>query len=73
MSTFFATNEGTIDRTLRVILGLALLALTVVGPKTLWGLVGLVPIVTGLAGTCPVYSILGLNTCSMKSKTATRS
>lgn len=73
MSTFFATNEGTIDRTLRVILGLALLALTVVGPKTLWGLVGLVPIITGLAGTCPVYSILGLNTCSMKSKTATRS
>lgn len=73
MSTFFATNEGTIDRTLRVILGLALLALTVVGPKTLWGLVGLVPIVTGLAGTCPIYSIFGLNTCSIRSRTATRS
>lgn len=73
MATFFATNEGTIDRTLRIILGLALLALTVVGPKTLWGLVGLVPLITGLVGTCPIYSIFGLNTCPMRSKTATRS
>lgn len=65
MNAFFATNEGTIDRVLRVIVGLALLSLVFFGPKTLWGLVGLVPIATGLAGTCPVYSLLGIRTCPM--------
>lgn len=73
MTAFFATNEGTIDRVIRIIVGAALLALTVVGPKTLWGLVGVVPLITGIAGTCPLYSILGLNTCPLKSrKTATQ-
>jgi DUF2892 family protein len=63
MATIFALNEGTIDRTLRVLLGVALLSLTFLGPKTLWGLLGLVPFVTGLAGTCPLYSIVGIRTC----------
>lgn len=52
-------NEGTIDRVLRVILGLVLLSLVFIGPQTLWGLIGLVPLVTGLMGSCPVYSMLG--------------
>lgn len=65
MKNFFATNEGTIDRALRVILGLALLSLVFVGPKTLWGLFGVVPLVTGLLGTCPVYSLLGIRTCPL--------
>jgi Protein of unknown function (DUF2892) len=65
MNAFFATNEGTIDRVLRVLVGLALLSLVFFGPKTLWGLVGLVPLATGLAGTCPVYSLLGIRTCPM--------
>ena len=56
-------NEGTLDRTLRVLLGLALLSLVFVGPKSLWGLVGLVPLLTGLVGSCPLYSLLGLRTC----------
>ena len=73
MATFFATNEGTIDRIIRVLVGLALLALTVVGPKTLWGLIGVVPLITGLVGTCPLYSILGLKTCPLRIKTATQS
>jgi hypothetical protein len=60
---FFKTNEGTADRILRIVAGIALLSLTVVGPKTGWGLVGLVPLVTGLAGTCPLYSVFGLSTC----------
>ncbi|MEZ5778990.1 MAG: DUF2892 domain-containing protein [Paracoccaceae bacterium] len=60
-------NEGMIDRVLRVVLGLALLSLVFVGPKSLWGLVGLVPLVTGLVGTCPVYSILGIRTCPLRS------
>jgi xanthine/uracil permease len=56
-------NEGTFDRAARVAVGLAVLSLTVVGPKSMWGLVGLVPILTGLLGVCPAYAILGINTC----------
>lgn len=59
-------NEGTIDRVLRVALGLVLLSLVFVGPQTVWGWIGVVPLVTGLVGTCPVYSLLGVNTCGMK-------
>lgn len=56
-------NEGQTDRTLRIIAGLILIALVFVGPQTPWGWVGLVPLVTGLVGYCPLYSLLGLNTC----------
>jgi hypothetical protein len=56
------TNEGTIDRAVRVALGLALLSLTIVGPQTLWGLVGLVPLATGTIGFCPLYRLIGLKT-----------
>ncbi|MCF6232001.1 MAG: DUF2892 domain-containing protein [Rhodobacteraceae bacterium] len=59
-------NEGNLDRILRVILGLVLISLVFVGPMTSWGWVGLVPLITGLVGSCPIYSILGLNTCPMK-------
>jgi hypothetical protein len=63
----FKTNEGTIDRVLRVSVGLGLLAIAFVGPKTPWGFLGIVPLATGLIGNCPVYSILGINTCGLKS------
>ncbi len=56
-------NENTLDRGIRVVLGLALLSLTVIGPHTLWGLVGLVPLITGLMGRCPLYALFGLSTC----------
>lgn len=59
-------NIGDTERVIRVVVGLALLALVVVGPKTLWGVVGLVPIVTGLSGWCPPYQLLGINTCKRK-------
>ena len=59
-------NEGTVDRVLRVVAGAAVISLVFVGPQTAWGWVGLVPLVTGLVGNCPVYSILGINTCSLK-------
>jgi len=59
-------NEGTLDRILRVVVGLAVLSLYVIGPQTLWGLVGLVPLLTGLLGFCPLYKILGLSTCPLK-------
>ncbi len=60
-------NEGNLDRALRIIVGLVLLTLVFVGPQTYWGLVGIVPLATGLMGFCPLYRILGLNTCPMKS------
>lgn len=59
-------NEGGLDRILRVIVGLALLSLTVVGPQSMWGLVGIVPLLTGLAGYCPLYTLLGINTCPVR-------
>ena len=62
----FSTNVGGIDRAVRIIVGLALLALIFVGPKTWWGLVGIIPLVTGLFSTCPLYSIFGLSTCPSK-------
>ncbi len=60
----FKRNEGSLDRTLRIVVGLVLIALVFVGPKTAWGWLGLIPLVTGIAGTCPLYSLLGFNTCS---------
>ncbi len=57
------TNEGGLDRGLRVLVGLGVLALAFVGPKTPWAFIGLVPLLTGLVGFCPLYSLLGLNTC----------
>jgi len=62
----FATNVGNVDRVIRIVVGLALLALVFVGPQTLWGLIGLVPLATGLMRTCPAYSLLGMNTCGHK-------
>lgn len=61
-------NEGKIDRTLRVLIGLVLLSLVFVGPQSLWGLVGLVPLITGLVGFCPLYRVLGLNTCPLNNR-----
>jgi hypothetical protein len=60
------TNEGTIDRALRVIAGLVLIGLTLTGNIGVWGWIGVVPLATGALGWCPLYSMLGLNTCPMK-------
>jgi hypothetical protein len=62
MTHLLPPNESRFDRIARVAAGLGLLSLTVLGPQTLWGLVGLVPLVTGLVGSCPLYSIFGLST-----------
>jgi len=59
------TNEGTVDRALRVIAGLLLIGLAATGTVGLWGWIGLVPLATGLIGWCPAYSLLGMNTCSV--------
>jgi hypothetical protein len=59
-------NEHTIDRVIRVVLGLGLLSIVFVGPQTMWGVVGVVPLATGLLGSCPIYSVLGIGTCPLK-------
>ncbi|MCV6615192.1 MAG: DUF2892 domain-containing protein [Cellvibrionaceae bacterium] len=56
-------NEGTLDRGLRVVVGLVLLALVFVGPQTPWGYIGIVPLLTGIFGFCPACKIFGINTC----------
>jgi hypothetical protein len=59
-------NEGSLDRLLRIILGLGLLALVFVGPQTPLGWIGVVPLLTGLVGFCPAYRIFGINTCGLR-------
>ncbi len=56
-------NVGNVDRILRVVIGLALLSLVFVGPKTLWGLVGVIPLATAAIRYCPLYQLLGFRTC----------
>ncbi len=58
-----ARNEGNIDRIVRVLLGVVGVSLVFLGPKTAWGWIGLVPLVTGLVGMCPIYRVLGINSC----------
>ena len=61
-------NVGGIDRTLRIIAGLAIIAWGVMAGN-MWGAVGLVPLATGLMKWCPLYSIIGLKTCSVDKNT----
>ena len=56
-------NVGGIDRALRILVGLGLISLVFVGPQTPWGWIGLIPLGTGIAGFCPLYPLIGLNTC----------
>lgn len=59
-------NVGDIERVVRVVAGLGILSLVFVGPQSLWGLIGILPILTGLTGWCPPYSLLGINTCRVR-------
>lgn len=61
-------NEGTVDRALRVIAGLALIGLAATDRIGMWGYIGVVPLATGLIGMCPIYSILGINTCPLQKR-----
>ncbi|MDQ6882588.1 MAG: DUF2892 domain-containing protein [Pseudomonadota bacterium] len=56
-------NEGVIDRSLRVAAGLLLIGLAFTGTIGPWGYVGLIALATGLIGMCPLYSMLGINSC----------
>lgn len=59
----FCKNMGTIDRALRVVAGLVLIALAAMGTFAPWGYLGVVPLVTGALGWCPVYLPFGIKTC----------
>jgi Protein of unknown function (DUF2892) len=59
-------NEGSIDRVIRIILGLVLISLVYIGPQSPWGWIGVIPLVTGLVGFCPVYTLFGMSTCKPK-------
>ena len=59
-------NEGSLDRTIRIVVGLALVSLVFVGPRTPWGWIGLLPLLTGIVGVCPAYMPFHLSTCARK-------
>lgn len=61
-------NIGTIDKVLRIVAGLVLIALAATGTVGWWGWIGVVPLFTGLFSSCPAYSLLGVNTCGVKNK-----
>lgn len=62
----FTPNVHPVERVLRTLVGIGVLSLVFWGPKTLWGLLGLVPLLTGLVGWCPPYALLGISTCKKK-------
>lgn len=61
-------NESGRDRALRVVIGLLIITFVAIGPKTPWAWLGLVPIITGLVGFCPLYALLGVSTCPVEGK-----
>lgn len=66
MSSLLPKNVGTIDRGIRVLLGLGLLSMAFTGPQTPWGYLGFIPLFTAAFGTCPLYTVLRMNTCGVK-------
>ena len=62
-------NVGSIDRILRVVIGLTMVVMSATGTIAAWGYIGVVPLVTGLIGTCPLYRLLGLSTCPLSGRT----
>ncbi len=61
-------NVGGMDRILRIVAGVGVLSLFFVleGDARFWGLIGLVPLLTGVTNFCPLYTVLGINTCPVK-------
>jgi hypothetical protein len=59
-------NEAGWDRTLRIVIGLVAISLVFIGPKSMWGLLGIIPLATGVTGSCLLYSLLGVSTCPLE-------
>ncbi|MEO8138552.1 MAG: DUF2892 domain-containing protein [Gemmatimonadota bacterium] len=64
----FPINQHPVERALRVVLGLGLLSLVFIGPKSPWGFFGIVPLATGMFGSCPLYTLFGWNTCPIQNR-----
>lgn len=62
------TNVGGIDRIVRIVAGLILIALTLTGTIGAWGWIGVVPLATGLTKSCPLYTMLGFSSCPVKTE-----
>jgi hypothetical protein len=63
-------NVGTVDKILRVVIGLGLISLVFFGPQTPWGWIGVIPLITVVLGWCPAYTLFGISTRSGDSRTA---
>ena len=61
-------NVGSIDRILRIVVGLGLISLVFVGPQTPWGWIGIVPLLTAVISFCPLYTLIGIRTCPIGNK-----
>lgn len=59
-------NVGSLDRFVRVLAGIVLIALAATSTVGWWGWLGVIPLITGLVGSCPMYRVFGLNTCPLK-------
>ncbi len=70
MNKLFPKNVHSVERIFRFLLGAFIFSLVFWGPKSLWGLLGLMPMITSLSGSCPLYTILGVSTCKVDSKSA---
>lgn len=66
MNKLLPNNVHNVERAIRVVLGLGLIALVFLGPKTPFGWLGVIPLVTALVGSCPLYTVLGFSTCPAK-------
>jgi hypothetical protein len=64
----FKANIHPIERVIRGIVGLVVLSLIVWGPKSAWGLLGLIPLATAVFGWCPLYTLFGFSTCPKKAE-----
>jgi hypothetical protein len=56
-------NIGDVERIIRIVLGIGILALAFVGPQSPWAYLGILPVLTGLVGWCPPYALFGISTC----------
>jgi len=71
LSRILPTNEHLVERALRVLVGAAVLSLVFIGPHSPLGWIGLVPLATGLIGSCPIYTLFGISTCSIRQRRTT--
>jgi hypothetical protein len=68
MSALLKINEHPLERVARVVLGVGLVAMAAMGTIGVWGYIGVLPLLTGALGSCPIYTVFGLSTCPLKTK-----